>query len=66
MEIDPLLKKGIRLLFSKSRDSLDQLKALADEALYAKHRSSTSKLVSHFLFCLLSYVYSNEIHHIAR
>ena len=51
MELDPLLKRGIRLLFSKSRDSLDQLKALADEVLFAKQRTSSSKLVSWLFLC---------------
>lgn len=45
IEVDPLIRRGIRLLLSKAPDSLEQLKALADEALVAKQRSSSGKLV---------------------
>ncbi|KAF2360122.1 Zinc finger PHD-finger [Trinorchestia longiramus] len=40
IEVDPLIRRGIRLLLSKAPDSLEQLKILADEALVAKQRSS--------------------------
>ncbi|XP_069173612.1 integrator complex subunit 12 isoform X2 [Procambarus clarkii] len=33
LELDPLFRRGLRLLHSRSRDSLDQLKAIVDEAV---------------------------------
>uniref|UniRef100_A0A2P2IAX0 Integrator complex subunit 12 n=1 Tax=Hirondellea gigas TaxID=1518452 RepID=A0A2P2IAX0_9CRUS len=44
IEMDPLLRRGIRLMLSKSPDALEQLKALAEEALIAKQRSTSGKL----------------------
>ncbi|XP_037798619.1 integrator complex subunit 12-like isoform X1 [Penaeus monodon] len=33
LELDPMFRRGLRLLHSRSRDSVDQLKALLDEAI---------------------------------
>ncbi|KAG7155365.1 Integrator complex subunit 12-like [Homarus americanus] len=33
LELDPLFRRGLRLLHSRSRDSLDQLKAIVDDAV---------------------------------
>ncbi|XP_053628501.2 integrator complex subunit 12 isoform X1 [Cherax quadricarinatus] len=33
LELDPLFRRGLRLLHSRSRDSVDQLKAIVDEAV---------------------------------
>lgn len=46
IEVDPLLRRGLRLMLSKAPDAVEQLRALADEALVAKQRSTTGKLVS--------------------
>lgn len=42
LDIDPLLRKGFRLLHSRSKDSAEQLKALLDEA----HKQRQGKTLS--------------------
>lgn len=55
--MDPLLRRGIRLMLSKAPDALDQLKALAEEAIVAKQRNVTGKMVNVSSFILSTYIF---------
>ena len=40
LEIDPLFRRGLRLLHSRSNDSTEQLKALLEEAICQRQGKS--------------------------
>ena len=40
LDLDPMFRRGLRLLHSRSRDSTEQLKALVDEAVRQRQGKS--------------------------
>jgi hypothetical protein len=60
-DLDPTFARSLRLMHSKSKDSVDQLRAMLDEAIMQRHGSSKT-LANIFIKKVNSYNYVSVVY----